>query len=63
MKGQYTEEFRKELDTEWLDLILKARTLGITKEEIRHFLSEGTQDSKTGTRLRLILNSYGKAPL
>lgn len=50
MKGQYTEEFRKELDTEWLDLILKARTLGITKEEIRHFLSEGTQDSKTGTQ-------------
>ena len=50
MKGQYTEEFRKELDTEWLDLILKARTLGITKEEIRHFLSEGMHDSNTGSQ-------------
>jgi DNA-binding transcriptional MerR regulator len=29
----------KELDNEWLDLILEARELGITYEEIKEFLN------------------------
>ncbi|HZG13411.1 MAG TPA: anti-repressor SinI family protein [Candidatus Bathyarchaeia archaeon] len=33
----------RELDMEWLDLILRARQLGLTPEEVRAFLSkEGT---------------------
>jgi DNA-binding transcriptional MerR regulator len=31
----------KELDNEWLDLILEARELGITYEEIKEFLNNG----------------------
>ena len=32
-----------ELDLEWIDLLLEAKRLGITDEEIREFLQESTK--------------------
>lgn len=34
------EKTEKELDKEWLDLILEARNLGISLDEIKNFLIE-----------------------
>ena len=35
-----TEKTEKELDKEWLELILEARNLGISVDEIRDFLKK-----------------------
>jgi len=34
------KELNKELDKEWLDLILEARNLGISVDEIKQFLKK-----------------------
>jgi DNA-binding transcriptional MerR regulator len=44
-------ELYEPLDWEWADLIAKARTMGMTIEEIRHFLSEASaQETSKGKR-------------
>jgi DNA-binding transcriptional MerR regulator len=40
MNSSSNLQLSEDLDVEWTDLILKARTLGMTIEEIRFFLVE-----------------------
>jgi DNA-binding transcriptional MerR regulator len=37
-----TEKTEKELDNEWLELIIEARDLGMTVEEIKEFLVQNS---------------------
>ncbi|WP_423784951.1 anti-repressor SinI family protein [Halobacillus litoralis] len=34
------------LDDEWVDLIQEAKALGLSKEEVEHFLRNGTETYK-----------------
>ncbi|WP_430790933.1 anti-repressor SinI family protein [Virgibacillus flavescens] len=35
--------FGLDLDSEWVELVLEAKEIGITTEEVRHFLDETSQ--------------------
>jgi DNA-binding transcriptional MerR regulator len=55
MNSSSNLERSEDLDLEWTDLILKARTLGMTIEEIRFFLWE---PSAQETLEKILLSMY-----
>ncbi|WCK54267.1 anti-repressor SinI family protein [Aneurinibacillus sp. Ricciae_BoGa-3] len=48
MVAKIEDESKKQLDNEWVTLLCRARELGLTPEEIRHFFHTSKMNKSDG---------------